>query len=125
MARTLSNPTLKINRRIVRIVPNSFSYKEGQGDKTVRAQSAGGNAVETVVAENAETKMSMVKFKMFNTEENLQLAKDWLASFSNNIRAYEANINIPFRNMVVTTEPERLVGADGDFEIEFMGDPVL
>ena len=125
MARTLSNPTIKINGRTIRIVPNSFSYKEGQGDKTVRAQSAGGNAVETVVAENAETKMSMAKFKMFNTSENLQLAKDWLESFSNTIRAFESNINIPFRNMVVTTEPERIIGADGDFEIEFMGDPIL
>ena len=30
-----------------------------------------------------------------------------------------------FRNMVVTTEPERMIGADGELEIEFMGQPVL
>jgi hypothetical protein len=123
--RTLSNPVIEVNDNVIAIVPNSFSYKEGQGDKDVKAQSAGGNAISVVTTENAETKVSMVRFKLYNTARNLNLAKTWMANQTNTIRASEGDIVVPFRDMVVTTEPERSVGADGELEIEFKGAPVL
>lgn len=124
--RTLSNPTLEVNDQVVAIVPNSLSYKKGQGDKTVKAQSAGGNTIETVITENAETKISMVKFKLFNTKEAFDLANGWIDNINGNtIRLSEGELTESFRGMVTTAEPERMVGADGELELEFMGTPVL
>lgn len=124
--RTLSNPAVEVNDQAVAIVPNSLSYKKGQGDRSVKAQSAGGNAIEAVVTENAETKISMVKFKLFNTKTNLDLANSWIENISGNtIRLSEGELVESFRGMIVTTEPERSIGADGDLELEFMGQPVL
>lgn len=122
---TLSSPTVELNDQPIAIVPNSLSYKKGQGDKTVRAHATGGN-VEVVIAENTETKVSMVKFKLFNTKENFDLVNGWTDNINGNtIRLSEAELTESFRTMVVTTEPERVIGADGELEIEFQGTPVL
>lgn len=123
--RALSNPQVSVNDEIIAIVPNSLSYKPGIGDKDAKAQSSGGNAVSIVITENAETKVSMVKFKMYNTKSNLQRVKDWCALYSNTIEIAELDLTESFSDMVVTTEPERAVGADGELEIEFKGQPSL
>ena len=124
--RTLSNPSVEVNDQVIGIIPNSLSYKKGQGDKSVKAQSAGGNAIEVVVSENAETKISMAKFKLYNTKENFDLLNSWLDNVSGStIRLSEGALIESFRNMIVTTEPERAIGADGELEVEFMGQPVL
>ena len=122
--RTLSNPSVVIQNETIAIIPNSLSFKIGSGDKEVKAQSAGGGSIEVVVSENAETMISMVKFKLFNTAGNLQRVKDWSVLFSETITLSDPNgINESFRDMVVTTEPERSIGADGDLEIEWKGAP--
>ncbi|MCK5019194.1 MAG: hypothetical protein KAS32_19195 [Candidatus Peribacteraceae bacterium] len=126
ITRTLSNPAVEVNDQTISIIPNSLSFKKGQGDKGVKAQSAGGDAIEVVVTENAETKISMVKFKLFNTKVNFDLVNAWVGNISGNtIRLSEGELIESFRSMIVTTEPERAVGADGELEIEFMGQPVL
>lgn len=123
---TLANPTVEVNDNPIAIVPNSLSYKKGQGDKTVKVQSAGGNATETVITENAETKKSMVKFKLYNTKENFDNANVWIDNIDGNtIRLSEGELTESFRGMVTTTEPERMVGADGELELTFEGQAVL
>ena len=125
-SQTLSNPTIEVNDATIAIIPNSLSYKKGQGDKAVKAQSAGGNAIEIVVSENAETKISMVKFKMTNTKENFDLIDGWTTNINGNtIRFSEGEMVESFRTMVVTSEPERMIGFDGEAEIEFQGSPVI
>jgi hypothetical protein len=123
--KTLSNPTIEVNDDVIAIVPNSFVYKKGKGNKGVKSQSSGGDAIETVITEDAETKKSMCKFKLYHTAKNVQLIDDWQSNFSNTINASEDQISIPFRNMVITVDPERPAGADADIEIEWEGDPVL
>lgn len=123
--KTLSNPTVEVNDVILAIIPNSLSYKVGSGNKSVKPQSAGGNSIEIVVTEDAETKISMVKFKLRNTATNLQLVKDWGILFSSTIKMYEDQISESFRDMVITNEPERSIGADGELEIEWEGAPAL
>ena len=126
ITRTLSNPAVEVNDQVVSIVPNSLSYKKGQGDKNVKAQSAGGDAIEVILTVNAETKISMVKFKMFNTKTALDLINAWTVNVEGStIRLSEDALVESFRNMIVTTEPERVIGADGELEVEFMGQPVL
>ena len=43
---------------------------------------------------------------------------------NNTIRASQDDFAIPFRKMVVTTDPETATGADGSFEVIFEGAPV-
>jgi len=127
MAKTLSNPTVEVNDDVITILPNSLVYKEGQGDANVRAESAGGNSIEVVVTDNAETKKSMCKFKFSNTDTHLKQVKEWLAARTNGgvtISLSEGTIQVPFRSMIMLTDPERAVGADGEIEVEFEGPPV-
>ena len=123
--KTLSNPTVEVDDDTISILPNSLSYKEGQGDRNVRAESSGGNSITAIKTINAETKISMCKFKMSNTDTHLKQVKAWAASDDGvTINLSEGEIQVAFREMVVTTEPERAVGADGEIEVEFMGPPV-
>ena len=125
MAKTLSNPTVEVNDDTISILPNSLSYKEGQGDRNVRAESAGGNSIVPIVTVNAETKLSMCKFKLSNTAQHLNQVKEWIAAEDGvTISLSEGDIQVAFREMVVITEPERAIGADGELEIDFQGPPV-
>lgn len=123
----LSNPSVQINDETIAIVPNSLTYKRGAGDVSVRAQSAGGDSVEAVVTENAETKISMVKFNMYLTDTNREAIRGWQNNRfngGNTIRFSERGSTEPlsFTGMNVTTDPEYSIGADGSVEVEFMGD---
>ena len=123
--RTLSNPTLEVNDDTIAIVPNSLSFKYGVGKKTVKAQSSGGDGIEVVISEDAETKKSMVKFKLFNTNKNFQLSKDWLSLFSNTISISAQDFQVALSDMVLTEEPEFAIGAEGEVELEWEGAPSL
>ena len=127
MAKTLSNPTVEVDDDTISIIPNSLSYKEGQGDRNVKAESAGGNAITPIVTINAETKISMCKWKLSNTEEHLNQVKAWIAASEDGgvtISLSEGDIQVAFREMILTTEPERAIGADGELEVDFQGPPV-
>lgn len=124
---TLSNPTVEVNDQIVYIKPNSLTFKTGKGDRNVRTQSAGGNSISVVVTDNAETKKSMVKFTLITDQPNLDSLDVWLDQINsqgNTIRLSDGDFTIPFTKMVVTSEPERGTGADGETEVNFEGPPV-
>ena len=127
MSNALSNPTVQLNDQTISILPNTLTYKRGTGDVNVRAQSAGGGSVSAVVTENAETKISSVKFSLTLTDVNRDLISGWQEARytgGNTIRFSERGSELPlsFSNMHVTTDPEYSVGADGSVEVEFMGD---
>ena len=77
MEKTLANPVVEVNNVVIGIIPNSCTYKSGKGDKNVRPQSAGGDSIEIIVTENAETKKSMVKYSLYNTKTNVDYLKGW------------------------------------------------
>jgi len=121
---TLSNPTVEVNNDVVAIIPNSLSYKKGKGDRKALPQSSGGNAIDIVVTEDAETKKSMVKFSLRNTKANQDRLDSWQDEEQNTIRLSQGDFVIPFRQMVVTGDPETETGADGKLEVMFEGAPV-
>ena len=126
MPRTLENPTVQINDVTIPIKPNSLSYKTGRGDRNIRAQSAGGNSIETVMTEDAETKKSMVKATFLMTKDVDASVIDWMDNRDeNSIRISEGDFTKSFRLMAVVGEPELNTGADGEVEVEFCGPPVL
>jgi hypothetical protein len=128
MATTLSNPVVEINDQTILIKPNSLSFKKGVGEKRARTQSAGGNEIDVVNTEDAETKMSMIKFTLLTTNENIESYEEWQSAGNggNIIRMSEKNsdLSIPFRRMTLISDNEIGVGAEGEFEVEFNGPPV-
>jgi hypothetical protein len=124
--RTLSNPSVEVNGETIGIVPNSLSYKDGRGNRTVRPESAGGNSINVVVTEDAETKKGMVKFSLYNTKVNDELKVSWQSTVDGNtVRFSDGDFVKPFRQMFVTEDPEVALGADGNMEIVFEGAPLI
>lgn len=124
MSRTLANPAVEVNDIVVGIKPNSLTYKKGKGDVNVRAQSAGGNSIAAIFTEDAETKISMVKFTLLTTKDTVELIDGWLDQEST-IDLSDGDFTVSFRKVRIKTEPEINTGADGETEVEFCGQPVL
>ena len=116
----LSTPTIVINNTPYAIKPNSFSYTEGFGERNVRVASAGGNAKETIVSENVETQMSMVKFIFYTTTENVGASRIFANNKSANlIEASDEGFTRTFSQATIVNDYEVAAGVDGEFELEF------
>lgn len=123
MAIALANPTVLVNNLSTPIVPNSFSYTEGFGEQTVRTQSAGGGGVQSVFSNNVETNLSMVKFSMFPTAENIALIRQWKSNGNENvISASGSGLTRSFTNATLVNDYEVNLGADSQIDLEFKTD---
>ncbi|MCP4552343.1 MAG: hypothetical protein GY834_09945 [Bacteroidetes bacterium] len=121
----MSNPTVEVNDIVIAILPNSLSYRLGKGNKNVRSQSSGGEAIDVIITEDATTKVSMCKFSLITTIENTDAFNSWVTkSDYNTITLSQGSYNVAFSKMAVITEPDTVTGADGVIEIEFQGKPV-
>lgn len=124
MARGIANPTIQWNGQTIEIIPNSVEYKNGLGDKNIRAISAGGNAISTVITENAETKISMIKFAMANTAKYADIARQMSELVDQNELLIISNdLQVTFSGMALETEPTIPLTQDGEIEVSFMGAP--
>jgi len=116
----LSTPTIVVNNTPVAIKPNSFSYTEGFGERNVRVASAGGSAKETIITENVETQMSMVKFTLYTTTDNINLSRILAANLaSNTIEVSDNGFTRTFSRAIIVNDFEVSAGVDGEFELEF------
>lgn len=127
MSEALANPTLVINNIVRPVVPNSVTYDEGLGEQSVTAQSAGGNSVQSVYAQNVETNLSTLKFSLKNTPENIEAAREWKVLKNANAATLtgDGGFSRAFNNMAVTNNYEVNLGADTTIDIEMMGDPAV
>jgi len=123
---TRSDPTVLVNDIPYSIVPNSIKHKFGLGEQKVDAASAGGGSVEVNVTEDAETKISMMKFKLFTTTENEEAFKLWKQTPGANTVVYSEAGSKPLTGtfMTCTNDPEWEDAASGQVEIEFSGAPL-
>lgn len=119
----LANPIVTINDVNIAIKPNSFSYKDGFGERNVRTQSSGPGQSEIVVTENGETELSMAKFTLIATEDNANIVRTWLNNLENNtIHAVQGSFSRAFRKCTVVNNPDINIGQDGEIEVEFNGE---
>lgn len=125
MAVTVNNwstPILVINNQAVFIVPGSLEFTEGQGEQQVRTQSGGGGTVQLVYSDNAETKISDVKFKIFSTVANIGLARSWKLNGSNNVISAThptEDISRTFPNASLVNQYTIQANPEGVLELEF------
>lgn len=126
MPKRLANPTLVMNNLATMVVPNSVKYREGTGEQTVTTQAAG-NTIQTVFADNAETKMSFLGFSLTNTPENIALVRGWknLTNANAATLSGEGGFSRAFNNMAVTNDYDVNLGSDTTIDIEMMGDPAV
>jgi hypothetical protein len=124
MTYAVFNAQLTINNITTAYVPNSLTFTEGKPEGMVRAQASGGGYVQNVVSQNIETAISMVKFSLYNTLENMDLLRIWQSNLdANAITLSDINTGFTrsFPQCVVTTDPERNLGSDGTIDVEFKG----
>lgn len=127
---TISTPQVQINDVLYGIVPNSFKFVTGKGETNVRAASAGGNSIESVHSENAETKLSKVMFDLYVTADNISSTLGWKDAIgSNSIKAQQRQTTgdattLSFDNMSMTNDPEFAASVDGIVSCEWSGDPM-
>jgi hypothetical protein len=127
----LSTPSVIVNGDKWRIVPNTFRYRSGSGNVSVRAASGGGGDIRTVHTVDAETKKSFVTFELYNVADNqdrIQVAKSLIGRNTieapNNL-ADGTSVALVFPNMSLTNDPEVALTADGRATLEFEGDPMF
>jgi dihydroxyacetone kinase-like predicted kinase len=122
----LSNPYIVINNVSVGVLPNTFSYTEGLGEANYRVQSSGGQNVDTVYTLNIETALSMIKFTLISSTENVNLARAWKANQDGNvITASQDTFTRTFRRAALITDYEVIVTADGTIALEFKSLPAV
>jgi len=122
----LSVPAVIVNDATVGIKPNSLSYTEGDPERKKRTASFGGSVVETVTTEDITTRYSMMKFTLLTTSENISLHKSWQSRKDNNTVGWiEEGISRTITNAAIVNKPEINPGFEGEFEIEFQGDPAI
>jgi len=127
----LATPQIQVNNELISIKPNSFKYVGGIGEINIRAQSAGGRSTENVVTNDTESKVSKVMFTLISTASNVNLYEEWkrltddLTGVAISATDPDAvNFTRSFRNMFNKTDSEIAFSQDGEFEVEFHGEPV-
>ncbi len=122
----LVNPTILVNNLSTPVVTNSVSYTEGRGEQEVRVQSAGGGSVQSVLSNNVETNLSMVKLSMLPTAENIALVLSWKDNGNENVIAIADNgITRSFTNAVLINDYEVNLGSDTQIDVEFKTDAAI
>lgn len=125
--RGLANLVLEINDQVIERKPNSLTFKGGLGDINVRNQTGGGESGSTVITEDAESQVGMVKFSLISTAANAALVTEWgLISRDlggNVLRLSGQGLTRNFREMRLITDPDITEGSDADYELVFEGRP--
>ena len=128
MAVTLFNPTVRINNIIVSPKPNSVSIVDGKGEKTVKAVSSGGGFSDIVVSGDVETRVGKIKMSFYFTDENYELLRTWKSvddTVGSTITITEGDFHATMTGAVVINDPEKMIGVDEAFEVEFHGRPIV
>jgi len=95
----------------------------GDGEVSVDTQSYGGMTAEVVTSQNTASLISKLKFKIKNTEDNLNLVKD-LKSSTGYILVQLADQNGftgSMRSGSLINDPEFVLSATGETDIEIHG----
>ena len=122
----LYDPQVEVNDTVVEIIPNSFKYKRGAGERKTRTASGGGGRLSTYNTEDITTKQGEISFMLIMTDENKELVENWQDRFdANTVRFTEAGVGGTMNNAIIQNEPQFTVGLEGEVEVIFTGDPLI
>jgi hypothetical protein len=129
----ISNPEIVINGQPVPIVPNSFSYDEGEPEKNVRAAVIG-DSVTQEFSKNQEEAFSNFKFSMYPSADNLDLIRTWEKADNTNtvtstagevVSGVEKTWRRTFKNASISNKVDKPVGFDAVIEINWKSDAAV
>lgn len=125
MSIQVSDPAIIVNNDVIAVEANSVEYTEGFGEQSVRAASTGGGGVEPVFSNDVGTNISMVKFSIPATVDNVALARSWKAGLNANVvqlagSTAEGRITRTFTQAAIVNDYAVPLTADGVIELEFM-----
>ena len=121
MANAITIPSLQVNGVYWAIVPNSFSYRRGVGTVDVKAEVVGGVATP-VFQVNKTGAVGYITFMMEPTDTNLSqvdVAQD--NSPNNTVQFTQDGFTKTMPTAAITADPDRALGADKNFTVEFEG----
>jgi hypothetical protein len=119
-----STPTLVVNNVSVPYVGGTLSFTEGTPEKKVRTQTGGGGTVQRVWTSDETTRFSDIKFQLLNTDDNIEMAKEWVNNdFNNSVSMTDSSGFTRYgSNAGITNKYEVTTGIDGKIDIEFQCD---
>lgn len=125
--RGLANLVVEINDQVLEYKPNTLVFRGGLGNLNVRHQTGGGDAGSTVITEDAESKVGMVKLVLISTAPNADRVNEYALISrdlnGNVIRLSGEGLTRNFSEMRLITDPEVAAGSDAEYEIVFEGRP--
>lgn len=129
MTKAFDNPTLTVNNQLISYVPGSFTFKDGEGEDEVHAQTNGAG-ITVVTGSKVETRVGMMKWEMRTDSTNLPLKRIWKSMpdrlVVEAVQVYDDGSQIT-RTMefgTMTNDPDVESGAESTFEVELMGPPL-
>jgi len=126
MANAITLPALQINGINFSIVPNSLEVTQGFGTSKIKAQSAGGGSVTSVLFDDGSTKLGNVKFKIYSTDDNINNMITVKNNSNNNtVLISEDDFTKTMTNSAIINDPALMLGVDGEIDIEMEGDVVV
>ena len=118
---------LTVNNEPIGIKPNSFSFTDGRGDRTVRTKMSGNNST-TIASTDVETAISMCKFSLIMESSTPDTVIEWRDNIDANVVVAQDSSTgktYTFNRAIITTSPEFAAGADAEVEIEFQSARVV
>ena len=127
MGTLLTDPSIVINNEAIFIAPNTVAYMEGFGEDTVVNQSAGNGVIDQLESDDVSTQIGMIKFSVYSTVENINLARSLKDNRNQNAITLTATtpdgqtLTRNFAQMKLTSDYEVNLQSDGVIELEFKG----
>lgn len=124
MSTAINNAHLYVNDLPTLYLPNTLSYNDGKGERTVRTQSVGGGAVEIIVTDNLETHIGGVKFNLANNVDMVKKFDLWRDNFDQNVVVLvfeQSGISWSktFKQATVVNNPDVELKTTGVIAVEF------
>lgn len=129
----VSNPEVVINGIPFAIVPNTFSYDEGEPEKMIRAAVIG-DAVTQEFSKNVEEAFSNFKFSAYPSVDNIDAIRGFEKNDNTNtvtttaaevVSGVEKTWRRTFTNATISTTVEKPLGADTVIEINWKSDAAV
>lgn len=126
MSNTQSKPTVLINGQVFPIKPNSLSVTLGLGEYKVLVESYGGSQVQEVIGEDLTNQIGKIEFKMYNTGNNILLAKELKLRGSSNTAQFTTSNGLggSMSNAVMTNDVKADYSPDGEIDITIEGSQI-
>jgi len=118
---TLAVVTVLIDNEIIAHKPNSVMVTLGVGERTVRTQVSGPNSVESIIAENAETRIGKFQLDLENTPRNIINIERIKSKGTVDAVIYGPGVTINYDGVALLNDPELSLSEDGDHTLEFGG----